>query len=689
VLFHRVFFFALCLSSLAWAQNQNIKIDPRKPLKIEYRSQAWNKNPHEIDHDAIVLRDSATGKVVRIELAETGEDTSVFIGDYFVTWGGESFHPEIYLVPREMLQSAEQMKKINELIQDGTLVKKPIFFQTGSHLQKISVFDTREQAIAAYEEFRRTRMQSQVPVTREALEAQTKAEKMAAEKSLQDAAAAQDLTRQSMEAQEKAKQETLRAEQDKMASHEREHRSEKAKELAAQAMDLYQKGNYTEAEKLFNQAVDLDPSNDTFYYQYGVTLYKADNYNKSLVILGLATGPGVNETEKQYYQALNHMKLNEYDSALTMLDQVKTKNDKVLAPSAAFYAGVIRYQKEDFETAKNNFEYVLDNSQDPRMDKQAENYIEQIANVMAFQREASKKFIVTLNGGLEYDSNILLVSNSTGSSGAPTNLEGYRWAYGTSLEYRPIYNQTHELSAVLNYSDMYSESTQFQPNSYFQNTDPLFLSVALPYRYKGQAFGRGYQMGLTPSFETIHMNLDGIGDRETIVESQVLRNDNTFVMTENWFATYMIELRHDQSYISAATADNQTENRITLTSLQTLFMDSRKTQAWIGDVAVSQNNAEGDDQTYTRFDLGATYFAPTWWNMTWTGGLLYYNANYTKHETGRKDNDFNFMLGLKKSITENLSLNLTGNYIINSSTDSPSDYNKYTILGGFTWSKAF
>ena len=689
MLFHRVFFFALCLSSLAWAQNQNIKIDPRKPLKIEYRSQAWNKNPHEIDHDAIVLRDSATGKVVRIELAETGEDTSVFIGDYFVTWGGESFHPEIYLVPREMLQSAEQMKKINELIQDGTLVKKPIFFQTGIHLQKISVFDTREQAIAAYEEFRRTRMQSQVPVTREALEAQAKAEKMATEKSLQDAAAAQDLTRQSMEAQEKAKQETLRAEQDKMASHEREHRSEKAKELAAQAMDLYQKGNYAEAEKLFNQAVDLDPSNDTFYYQYGVALYKADNYNKSLVILGLATGPGVNETEKQYYQALNHMKLNEYDSALTMLDQVKTKNDKVLAPSAAFYAGVIRYQKEDFETAKNNFEYVLDNSQDPRLDKQAESYVEQIANVMAFQREASKKFIVTLNGGLEYDSNILLVSNSTGSSGAPTNLEGYRWAYGTSLEYRPIYTQTNELSAVLNYSDMYSENTQFQPNSYFQNTDPLFLSVALPYRYKGQAFGRGYQMGLTPSFETIHMNLDGSGERETIVESQVLRNDNTFVMTENWFATYMIELRHDQSYISAATADNQTENRITLTSLQTFFMDSRKTQAWIGDVAVSQNNAEGDDQTYTRFDLGATYFAPMWWNMTWTGGLLYYNANYTKHETGRKDNDFNFMLGLKKSITENLSLNLTSNYIINSSTDSPSDYNKYTILGGFTWSKAF
>jgi hypothetical protein len=383
------------------------------------------------------------------------------------------------------------------------------------------------------------------------------------------------------------------------------------------------------------------------------------------------------------------MKLAEQDQALTLLDPVIAKNDPVLSAPAAFYAGVIRYQKEDYETSKKNFEYVLDQSQDPKMDTQAENYIEQIANVMSYQKEAAKKFILTLNGGLEYDSNILLISNSTSSSSVPTGLDGYRWAYGATLEYRPVYNQTNEFSAVLSLSDMYSENKQFQPESTFQNTDPLYMSVALPYRYKGQAFGRGYQMGITPSVETIHMNLDGDGGRETIVNSEILRNDHTFAMSNDWFSTYMIELRHDQQMIDSTDADNQTENRITLTSYQTFFTDTKKTQAWIGNVAISQNNAEGVNQTYTRFDLGATYFAPTWWNMTWTGGLLFYNANYTKHETGRKDNDFTLMLGLKKSISENLSVNLTVNDIINNSTDSSSDYKKYTILGGFTWARAF
>jgi hypothetical protein len=383
------------------------------------------------------------------------------------------------------------------------------------------------------------------------------------------------------------------------------------------------------------------------------------------------------------------MKLTESDSALSLLEEVKKTDDKVLAPSAAFYSGVIRYQNEDYDAAKANFEYVLDHSQDPRMDKQAENYIEQIANVMYFKKEAAKKFILTLNGGLVYDSNILLLSSST-STNLPTGLDGYRWAYGGSLEYRAVYTQTNELSALVTLSDMYSEDKNFQPSSTFQETDPFYISAALPYRYKGQAFGKGYQMGLTPSFETIHMNVDGTGSRETIVESQVLRNDHTFVMNENWFSTYMIELRHDQSYINPATpADDLTENRITLTTLQTRFIDSKKTQAVIGTLAVSQNNAEGDNQTYFRYDLGASYYAPAWWNMTWTAGLLYYNAYYNKSTAGRKDNDYSLTLGLNKSLTDKLSVNLTGNYTDNNSSDDNFQYNKFTITAGFTWVGAF
>lgn len=689
MIFHQVFCSALLLfSTLAFAQNRNIKINPKKPVKIEYISPAWNKSSEEIDHDAIVLRDSESGKVVRVELAETGVNTGIFVGDYVVTWSGQDFHPEVYIVPQEMLKSSEQMKKINSLIADGTLVKKPIFFQTGSRMQKISVFDTRDQAIAAYDEFRRTRLQSQTPVTREALEAQDKAQKIAADKAAQVAAAAVQVARKSIEDEEKTKQASLLAEQGALAEKEKTRRVEKAKVIAAEAMEEYKKSNFVQAEKLFNLAVELDPSNSAFYYQYGVTLYKNENYNKSVVILGLAKGDDINETEKSYFLALNHMKLGEQDQAVTMLDQVTAKNDKTLSPPAAFYSGVIRYQKEDFDKSKANFEYVLDNSQEPEMDKQAENYIEQIANILIFKKAASKKFILTLYGGLTYDSNILYLSSST-QSNLPSGLEGYRWSYGTSLEYRPIYTQTNEFSAILGLSDMYSEDKNFQPSSSFQNTDPLDMTIATPYRYKGTAFGRAYQMTLTPMYENIHMNIDGEGARESITDSEILKNDHTFAMSENWFSTYSIELRHDQSYVSASSSDSQTENRVTLTTQQTRFIDSKKTQGVIGTFALSQNNAEGENQTYSRFDLGASYYAPSWWNSTWTTALYYYNANYTKHLTGRKDNDYNFNLGWNKSLTERLSLNLIFSYTNNNSTDATSKYDKFTVMSGLTWVGAF
>jgi hypothetical protein len=360
-----------------------------------------------------------------------------------------------------------------------------------------------------------------------------------------------------------------------------------------------------------------------------------------------------------------------------------------LAPPASFYAGVIRYQKEDYAPAKTNFEYVLDRSQSPDLDRQAESYIEQIANVMQFQKEAAKKFILTLNGGLSYDSNILYVSSSSAAD-QPSGLAGNRWSYGGSLEYRPIYTQTHDLSAIVSASDMYSMDTSFRPSSDFQTEDPLSMSFALPYHYKGQAFGHGYQMGITPYFETIHMNEDGVGGRETIVESQVIRNDHTFAMRDDWFSTYMIELRHDQSYITPTTPqDDLTENRITLTTLQTKFIDTKKTQAVIGTLALSQNKAEGENQTYNRFDLGVNYYAPAWWNSTWTAGVYYYHEAFPQHLTGRTDNDSSLTLGINKSLTAALSLNLTGNYIINNSTDGDYDYKKFTITGGFTWVGAF
>ncbi|MGZ5278908.1 MAG: hypothetical protein ACXWC9_03140, partial [Pseudobdellovibrionaceae bacterium] len=354
-------------------------------------------------------------------------------------------------------------------------------------------------------------------------------------------------------------------------------------------------------------------------------------------------------------------------------------------PGAAFYAGVLQYQTEKYDPAKANFEYVLDSSSDPVLDKQAETYIEQIANVMAFKKEQEKKFILTLNAGLMYDSNILAIARS--QLDQQTELAGYRWTYATSFEYRPLYTYVHDFSVIASASDMYSTNNRFTAEKTFQDTDPLTVSIYFPYRFKGKAFEKGYQMTLNPGYETTMMNADAEGSRETILNAAVLKNDHTFIMDNTWFATYSLEFRSETSKIAATegTADDLNATKISLGTTQTFFQNDKKTEAWIGELGTSQNTAKGDNATFTRFDFAATYMSPWVWDLTWTTRLAFYHANYSKHTTGRIDSNSSLTLGLLKPITETLSGSLTGTYTNNGSTLESSDYNKYVISTMFSW----
>jgi len=236
---------------------------------------------------------------------------------------------------------------------------------------------------------------------------------------------------------------------------------------------------------------------------------------------------------------------------------------------------------------------------------------------------------------------------------------------------------------------MYSWNKNFKAETTFQNTDPLSLSLSFPYKFKGQAFAKPYQLGLTPAYETIRMNADGVSPREVIVNSMVVKIDQTFVMNENWFSNYLLEIRSDDSKLAAAGDDDLTAKKVTLGTTNTFFQDKKKTQAIIGEFGIAQNMADGKNQDYTRFDIAGSYLAPWKWETSWTGRLGYYNSNYSNHATGRKDDNIGLTLSLTKPLSENLTGMLNGTYTINKSTLATSDYKKYLIMTVFSWNKAF
>jgi hypothetical protein len=680
------FFIFVSLSCTSLISAAQIKVNSSKPITLEYRSKVWNKHPTQLDDAFILMRDSESKKMVRVQLQETDLNSDLFVGHYSVTFGQQDLTPEVYFPPQEMMKNSEQISKLENYIKDGSLIRKPYFVhEEGKGNYIITIFDTKEQAIQALEDYRKLRLQVKSPVGQAALEAQALAAKAREQKEKMTLEQQQNEERARLEAEEKKKQEALRLQQEQLNAAEKARRAAQAKQLAAQGMEAYKKANYTEAEPKFAKAIELDPSNTAFYFQYGVTLYRNANYNKSLVILNLAKGAEVNAAERDFFIASDYMKLKENDNAIRHYEAAKSSTDKNLSAGAAFYAGVLQYQTEKYDLAKANFEFVLDNSGDPTLDKQAETYIEQIANVIAFKKEQQKKFILSLNGGLMYDSNILAIAKS--QLDQQTELAGYRWSYGASFEYRPLYTYVHDFSVIASASDMYSTNSKFAAEKTFQDTDPLSFSIHAPYHYKGKVFDKGYQMTLNPGYETTMMNADAEGSREVILYSTVLKNDHTFVMNNTWFATYSLELRSDVSKIAATegTADDLTATKIGLSTTQTFFQNDKKTEAWIGEMGASQNTAKGDNATYTRFDFAATYMSPWKWDTTWTARMALYYADYNKHTVGRKDTDSSITLGLLKPITETFSTSLTGTYTNNSSTLDSSDYNKYVVMTMFSW----
>lgn len=689
----RIVLVLACLLPIStWAQEdaRKLKLDGRKPIRLEYIAPAWNKDPRKNDLSAVIIRDSLSGRVAKVEMTETSENSSIFVGIYQINFqaGADStadITPEVYIAPLAMINSDQHLQRISSLIKENLLLRKPYFLRVEKGIQVISVFDSRAQALEAYQTYLRNSGGKPL-VDPAALEAQRLALKNAEEKARLEQAAAAAAARTKIEEDEKRHQEELRKREALLNEQQRLERKAKAVKIAEEALEFYKKGDAKSAEDKFNQAIELDPENTSYSFQYGVTLFKNDKYNRAIVLLDMATGENVNANERDYYKALSHMKLQEYEEGYKIFTSLESRNDKSTSSLAAFYAGVIDFQRERFDPAKQHFEYVLDNSTDPKIDQQAESYIEQIANAKRFEEMRKKSVILTFNLGLMYDSNILSVS----AANAPTDLAGYRWSYGGSIEYRPVFSEKHEFSGILSVSDLYSTDQSFKAKTEFQNTDPLIFGLVFPYKWKGTLFDKPAQVGLTPGYETIQMNADGTGARENIVNSTILKGDGTFVMRDDWFANYALEVRRDNSLLKDVPSDDvQSANKMTLSTTQTFFQDNKKTRAVIGEGSYAMNMADGKNQKYNRLEIAGGYLMPAFMESTLLSRLNASMSKYPDHVTGRDDKSLGLTLILQKQWSETWSGNLMGTFNKTDSTLEGYTYDKFVIMAGATWTNAF
>ncbi len=654
---------------------------------ITYTSPNWNTDSTKIDTAALFLRDKNSGKIVQVQLEETEPDSSQFIGQFSLSIGqGEKSTPEVYVPPQELRASDPDHKKLLEMIPAGKLGRRPLIWKKNEHGEAVlSVYDTREQAeagLAAYQAEMKLAQEARHKKTLKPATPGAVAESGAAAAhhaqldKLATEATKRSQDRVQMEALERQKAEERKRKEEQLTAEERAKRKALAVQASTEAQDFYAKGDYVHAETKFKQASELDPTSKDYYYKYGVTLYRNQKYNDALVALKLAKVESAQELERKYYTGLVYYRLPELDNALAAFIQVGKSTDPTLGPSATFYEGVILFTQEKYEECKKSFERVIDASQDPRLDEQAESYLDKVAGAMAYKKLRENKFTLMAMIGISYDSNVLSSPDNTPAGSAPTNKADFRLLTLADLQFRPIFSEKREFAphATINLTNSAKAESA--------KADPFIYTVAAPFTWSTQLSKKAYRLTLNPGYELLYLDPTGTGTKTKEMSSYYLGIDQTLSMRKDWVSTYSLEYRHDKSDDPTSVGPNDLSGtKYTFRTIQTFMLDKALKQALMPMIGYSRDSAVGSTKSYNRYDAGITYARPIPWSMGWNVGLAYYRITYpgTSNPT-RTDSDYSFTTGITKPIKDWIIWGVTGNYTKNSSNDPNSQYSKFLIL---------
>lgn len=678
------FVIAAQIHQSVWAGEKIIQYDSKKPLVLDLEDKS---NP---DVFKVYVEDIESGKKALLNVPKTSK--KYFYSGFFIL----RLNPE---------KTNGQAKFINKKGEDIIVID-----QADLKNQRLRLFPT-EKEFRAYEDFYKAEIDKQRKEAEKIKLAEEKRKRDEAEKAriaeekrllelvkqqkLDEERKAAEIARlEAMRRQQEKQQEEERLQKELLAAQQREEmkrqlemmskaekekRARKAEQMAQEALKLFKAEKFEEAEDKFKEAIAFDPSNNKFYFQLGVAQYKNEKYQDSLVSLSMAETGDFSAAEKYYYTGLSLMKLKEYDKAIKEFRATRDENDKQLSPIAAFFSANLHYQKEEFTEAKDNIDYVLDNSSDPQMDRQAEDLLELIENIETFKENASKAYKLVLTGGPSYDSNVLSQPTS-----AATNAASLRLNYGVTFEYRPVYNYFHELFFDLAINDMYSM------NKDVQTADAQVMTLTVPYKWKTKLGTKAFVLGVTPGYDIINLDVDGDGTRTAIVNSSYVKLDTSIFMSKDWMSAYNLESRSDKSLLTAtSTDDEQTASKMTIGTSQTYFLDPKNTKSVTGDLTLTQNTAQGKNNTYTKTELGCTYGFPSYWETNANAKLSLASSTYPDRDDSRKDTVTSLNLAANKTINKKLSTSLSLGLSQSSSNVDSYNYSKMTLSNTYTWTGLF
>lgn len=674
-------------------RSSGVSLASKNSIRLNYGRTEWNKSAVKVDSAAILMREGTSGRIVQVEVDETAPDSSVFSGFYSINFRDiTDLKVDFYTPPQNLLTDLAGRKKISQMIENRELRRLPFVLRRDpvTGIQNVELFDNADQARLAYKAFQAEQEMLVALKNRADQRDQTlDTAKMALERTELEEVSRNMAERVRLSQVETQRLAALLQKFSLAQPNARAKAKLEAQKSAEDAMVDYRAGRFAEARKQFESSIELDPSNRTYYFQYGVTLYKLDDFNRAIVYFDLADSKLVDAAERDFYRGLCFYRLRDSVAALDAFKRVAELKDLEISPSARFYSGLIHFERRRWEASRTEFQAVLDESNDPVLDQRAEGYIEQALRMQQIETERARRWTLVGTFGGMYDDNVLLTSDSDRDRGVATNSAAWRALLQGTAKYRAIYEDTSEWAIQLDAMTMYSVDKDLQTSQSISNSDATIAGITFPWTYKGVVKGRGYKLDVIPGVETTYMSIEN-NEWKSIYNSYILNFQNLFVMSETWFTNLNIDLRQDVSGLSASTGDDDStafKSKVTWANINIPFEDKR--QLILSDLAYTNNSSLGKNSMFNRFDLGVGYIRPWLWETTFSSKLSYFLLDYPQNASDRSDNNITLMLGLSRKISEKLTTGLSASYSINNSNVEVNQYKKLTTIITLTAMDAF
>lgn len=469
--------------------------------------------------------------------------------------------------------------------------------------------------------------------------------------------------------------------QEELSEVEKKNRVDQAKKFVAQANAQYQSGNFQEAADNYLKATELDPSDDSYIYQYGVSLFKIKQYQKSLAVISSADVSPEQATEKDYYLGLIYMKLGDTPKALKKFIDVRDENDDQISPTAAFLVATIYFKRQKFDEARKNAEYVIDNSKDPKMDAAADDLIEQIDKIENYYASKKELYSWSLSGGLIYDDNVLNVANNNSS----TSTKAIRLNYAGSLKKILSRSLISDWGAQVSFNDYYSFNSSLKADSSVQSADALELALTAPYRREIKIGKQISNIELSPYYKSIWLTV-GSAKRSEILKQVGATASGGIPWSSSLLFSGRLDLGVDDSTLSTSVdKDDQDSTRMGLTITPTWLLDLKGEERFSADIGYSINTAKGDNYKNNKTSLAGSWTRPAAFKTEVNYRIEYSQQKYASATTPRTDTVTSLSVGANKVLEKDLNLSAQFQFTNALSDVDSYKYDKWMITSLLTW----